>query len=232
MKYFIKLIIPFLACLSIFISCSDDDAGIPRDEEIIDQLLTDSLLNIVEGFLDINRGTNPPSLENTYFVSPQILEDSNRPSDNAGMQFVDLTLQVVDQNSDNLTAAIFTREGSISVSTGQGGFVIGEDNNFTIFVEALSINNNNIDSAVVLDVFSGTLENDGIRNFQRLLILTEDFGDPNNVFIEIGESRLIIDSDGFSPIVDVDLTNGRFKDTGIIDENNIINSSLSSSEPN
>ncbi|MEL7003741.1 MAG: hypothetical protein AAFN93_13560 [Bacteroidota bacterium] len=193
----------------IAFGCGDDDE-LSLDEQIIDQLLTDSLLNVVEDFdIEINRGTNPPDLQNTYFASPQILEDSNIPGDNIGRSFTDLTLQIVDQNNDDLTVAVFTREGSSSSSSGVGGFIIGEDDRFTLFVQALSIRANNLDSAQVLSVYSGVLTADGIRDLNRLIILTEDFGDPNGRFIEIGESRLIVDPDGFSPVIDVDISNGR-----------------------
>ncbi len=207
---FKSIIVMFLLASVFLYSCGDDDEALPQDEEIISRLLTDSLLNIVEEFnIDINRGTNPPNLENTYYVAPRILENSNRPSDNIGMGFVDLTFQVTEQNDDDLTFAFFGREGSIGNSTGQGGFIIGEGNFFTIFVEETSVYFTQRDSAKILNLYSGELVEGGIQGYKQLVILTEDYGDPNEVFIEIGESRLVVDSDGFSPIVNDDLTGGR-----------------------
>ena len=48
------------------------------------------------------------------------------------------------------------------------------------------------------DVYSGTLEPDGIRNLQRSVFMVDDKGDPNDDYIENGQGRLVKDGDGFS----------------------------------
>ncbi len=191
---------------TVFISCEkdeeDDDKNLNEDgltQEITD-LVPQDILDEMEALgMEINGGGNPPSLENTYLATPFILQNSNISTDYEGMTFPDFYATFEEQNNDNLTIEYSYQNGSESGS-GLGGFIVGENNDFTVFVGVTSENYYG-ELAENVQVISGTLESDMILNFQLALFMLDNNDNPSGAWIENGQGRVIYDEDGESSLV-------------------------------
>ncbi len=164
-------------------------------EEITD-LVPQSVLDEIENLgMNINGGDNPPSIENSYLASPFILKASNRSSDNVGMSFADYYVKFYSQDNDDLSIRLSYENGGES-GTGLGGFIVGDDNKFTVFAE---VNSQYAGETVqMLHVISGKIASDGIDDLYFANFMLDNNGNPNGYWIEDGEGRVIYDSDGFS----------------------------------
>lgn len=190
-----KKYIPILF-LAFFIHscCQDHSEIIPGQNFIPDDILQD----IIDNGQVINEGFNPPKLEGKYRVSPQTLVSSNfNDALLPGFVFVDLIIEFKNFNATKQTVDVFLEEVGENMGEGKGSFVSGEGNQFTVYVE-INTEDNQGHKLLQADVYSGTLEPNGIINLQRSLFMIEDNGDPNNEYIENGQGRLIDDNDGFS----------------------------------
>ncbi|ALO14580.1 hypothetical protein [Salinivirga cyanobacteriivorans] len=200
------LLIGFLATAMIFVACEkdeeDDNTQLNEDgltQDITDLVPQDILDEMEDLGLQINGGGNPPSLENTYLASPFILQSSNISTDYVGMTFPDFYATFEEQDNNNLTIEYSYENGSESGS-GLGGFIVGEDNDFTVFVGVTSENYYG-ELAENVQVISGTLASDHIVDLQAALFMIDNNGNPSGAWIENGQGRVIYDEDGESPVV-------------------------------
>jgi len=178
--------------LGTFYEC--DNNGLTDD---VNNLIPDSILQVLTDLgTPIHTGTNPPNIEGSYFVSPFILKDSNIPSDVVGDLFLDMEIWFTNQNEEELEVVVNYDQG-IKAGSGIGSFIVGEGNKFTVFAELLSTHNNGSQARSAV-VYSGEMTENGIKDFHLSNIVLDDFGDPYNVWIEIGEGRVLYDSDGLS----------------------------------
>jgi len=145
----------------------------------------------------IYNGYTPPNLEGKYFISPQVLVNSNFDDPYLpGHVFTNTTIEFSEFNQQDLTIKITITEGNLT-GVGYGSFISGQDNNFTVYVK-VEAKDSKGHQLLQTEVYSGTLEATGIRNLQRSLFMVDDHGDPNNEYIGNGQGRLAKDSDGFS----------------------------------
>lgn len=173
--------------------CKDHSELIPGQDFIPDDILE----AIEQNGQTIYDGYNPPRLEGRYFMAPPILSSSNfDDSVFPGHTFIDLILEFSDFDPATLTIKVAITEGGIT-GEGRGSFISGQGNNFTVYVRIDSKDSSGHEF-LQADVYSGTLEPDGIRNLQRSVFMVDDKGDPNEEYIENGQGRLITDADGFS----------------------------------
>jgi len=171
-----------------------DKTGLTRD---IREMVSEEILErIEEAGMEIYTGDNPPILEGTFFISPIFLVSSNISGDPPGHQFSDYYYSFSNQNNLNLTIEVSIQSNSVS-GEGTGGFIVGEDGRFTIFVK--NNMNNSGGWAKTAEVISGELAADGIKNLTISLVMLDKTG---SGYIEIGEGRIIHDGDGFSEKVD------------------------------
>lgn len=190
-------IIFLIFCLS-FSSCkkSETDNGLSED---IQNLVPDSLLQVIIDLgMPINEGITPPDIENIYKASPFELAASNRAGDYVGHLFSDLNIQFTNQDNDNLTVTVNYVNGP-EVGNGLGSFISGSGNKFSVFVEQVSYIGSS--RADLVQIISGTKTSSGIKDFYYALFMINNYGNPGGKWIEIGEGRIIHDSDGNSPIV-------------------------------
>ena len=192
MKKFLPLI--FLAFL-LNSCCKDHSDVIPGQNFIPDDILEE----IRNNGQVIHEGFNPPKLKGKYLMSIQTLVSSNFPDAfTPGHTFVDLTLEFLNFNTNSLTLTVKIEEGGqLLVGGGKGSFISGEGNDFTIFVENKAKDDSGHE-LIQAEVYSGTLDANGIINLQRSLFMINDNGDPAGKYIENGQGRLIIDGDGYS----------------------------------
>lgn len=198
-----------------------------QDQVIINNLITDEIQGTLDEFnIVLPEGTNPPNLEGAYFCNSLVLENSNISSDTVGMSFNDLTFQIKEQNKKDLTVTILTQEGNSTQGSGTGGFIVGSDNKFAVFLEQLSEDTSTNGKALSIRIYLGELRDDEIINFELILVMKDDFGDPTNQYIDEGKGRHIIEQDGISPKVDVDLSSKSTTTTNttVVKLNNFIDS--------
>lgn len=205
-------------CSTFFVTSCKDDEPVAKDEDILATIAADSIFDILNDLgQDINKGTTPPSMENTYLVTPYVLINSNRTNDEIGKVYGDLKFQILEQNNKDLSLQ-FISEQAGGVGDAKGGFIIGSDNMFTILLDVVTKYSYYQDSIRVLTTYSGQFSESGIINLQTSLTVTDDFGDPYDRFIAIGDTRLFDDHDAFSEEINEELSNQRIIKTGWIEE--------------
>ena len=178
--------------------CKKDDkdesnSGIPKE---VTNFVPDSILNEIKRLgMPINEGNTPPNVEFTFMARPLYLKASNRPGDLVGQQFADLKVKFYEQNNAKRTIKCDYVNGS-AVGTGLGSYVSGTGSTFTVFSE-MNVNIGNEKSKLV-QVISGTLVEDGIKDFYYANFMIDNYGNPKHTFLEIGQGRVLFDSDGMS----------------------------------
>ena len=95
-----------------------------------------------------------------------------------------------------MTIKVTLKEGGLT-GEGFGSFISGQGDNFTVYVKVDATDARGHE-LLQTEIYSGTLEANGIRNLQRSLFMVDDKGDPNNEYIDNGQGRLAKDEDGFS----------------------------------
>lgn len=206
-----------LVCACTFIvtisSCKKDEEvnlieanGLSRDiNDFISQEIFDTLTSLG---MPINTGGNPANIEGTYMISRVILKASTRENDVIGKNYLKIRVKFSNQNNSELSLLVNINEGDGStLGEAYGSFIVGEGADFTVFTKIMTYNKQYNDSSLVTEIFSGTLTENGIENEFHTLVLLDDFGDPYNHYIEIGDARLFYDEDAFSELIaDTELT--------------------------
>lgn len=176
-----------------FYECSTN--GLSDD---VNDLIPDSLLTVLEDLdMPINEGFDPPNIEGTFFMDNMTLVSSNIPGDGV-FEFADLTLQFSNLNSQDLTVSTSATYSTGTQGSAAGSFIVGEGNKFSVFVE-VNLEDAERGSSKMATIYSGEITAGGVINFHCAHLMVDDYGDPNNNFIEIGQARVINDADGFSP---------------------------------
>lgn len=176
--------------------------GISRD---ILEFVTQEDLDILEDTLDIqiHRGNNPPNLNGSYKVSPVLLKKTNIANDfEIGHRFTDSYLKFYDQDDALFTIEVDhvetdTESGEVvGEGIGRGSFLVGNGSSFSIFSKTTYTQRSG-EEAELLYLYSGILENDGIRNFEYALLMLNNNGH-DTVFIKNQTGRSFYDEDSFS----------------------------------
>ncbi|MDX2245755.1 MAG: hypothetical protein SF052_03200 [Bacteroidia bacterium] len=191
----------FFILTTLFVGCEKGEVSPKVDENGLTKEITDLVPQYIldemkELGMPINGGANPPIIEETYFATPFILKSSNRPGDTPGFQFLDYKVIFSSQNNDDLTIMVDYESGPESGS-GIGSFIVGEGCEFSVFVEINSVYSGGT-TAKFIHVISGSLVNKGIENLYLANFMINNNGNPQGVWIENGEGRVIYDQDGFS----------------------------------
>ena len=193
------LFIYLCATLLLFHCKSDDDnGGFDGSLRSIEDFYNEDVVEALDdlGF-NINTGNTPPNLEGTYLISPYELKASTVESDVIGRIFANNLISFSNQNNASLTVDYRGVNGT-QEDNGDGSFISGENNEFSIFLKLTS----QINESVIVDTayaISGILTNNGIEQVQVALLMLDDKGDPDGVYIANNTGRLFIDSDGLSP---------------------------------
>jgi len=173
-----------------------DEKGLTADiHKIIPEKYLEEMVK--SGFV-VHGGNTPPQIEGVYLANPLELV-ANRTSSSKIAEHWDMYVTYYAQNNKNLTIKADYRmdgdKGEMTVS-GQGGFIVGKDNKFTIFIDCTREQGGY--KAKTVEVFSGEIAAGGISNYQWGVLMVEDNGDPLNIWIGNGEFYLKKDKDGFS----------------------------------
>jgi hypothetical protein len=197
-----KNLFKLLFLILLLVSCSDDDDSGTGDFDgsiqSLEQFYTPELVQALEdlGFI-INEGSEPPNIEGVFFGSPIILDESSVPGDEIGSVFSDYILTFLNQDNQNLQVDFQGQSGSQS-DDGFGSLISGENNTFSVYLKTTS----QIEDSVTVETafaISGKLIVEGIENLQIAVLMLDDKGDPDGIYIENNTGRLLYDSDLFSP---------------------------------
>lgn len=170
------------------------DDGLSPD---IHRVVSDQVLREIEATGQvIHRGSTPPNIEGTYDVEPFVLQASNFQDSSPGFVFAPMFITFSDQDPQALSVRVDYVNGTES-GLGLGSFMAGSGAGFSVFAPVSIVVNGQ--SAEIVQVFSGELEGNGIRNFQVANFMMDDHGDIANMLLNVGQGRVIRDSDGFSP---------------------------------
>lgn len=204
-----KTVYALFAVLLVFGSCKKEEENLEVGfSQEIENFVPDSTIEKMRDLgMVINEGKQPPSIEGTYLVSPMIMKSSNVPNEGVeiGHQFIDYQYHFYNQNNDNLTiemdATGYKNDRIVSESIGQGAFIAGYNDSFTVFLieDGYSVKNTNDTSySSMLTVSSGQITASGIKDFHKAIWMLDDFGDPHGHLIPINSGRVFFDSDSLA----------------------------------
>ncbi len=205
MKRNLVLLLAVPMLLIFLFSCSEDnnptslveDNGLTRE---INEMVPDSILEAIDTLgMPIYRGGNPPSVEGSYLCTPFKLINSNRSGDYIGQIYADYYVKLYDQNNKDLTISMDYENGP-EQGTGIGGFIVGDNGNFSVFSRLTVVVYG--DTAYILNLISGTLHNDGIKDFHLALVMLDNQGNPNGYYINNGDARIFKDDDNMADEID------------------------------
>ena len=155
--------------------------------------------------ITVNDGQTPPNVEGIYLISRNYMTKSTVPDEKVEADgFTDLKIKIYNQNSTALTASLDTKSidfktgNIVATSTGQGTYLAGNGNFFSLFVVQETTRTSNNSRSQTLELYSGEITTTGIRNLESALFMLNDYGDPNNDLIPIDTGRAFKDKDGSS----------------------------------
>lgn len=202
-------IIIFCLVIAIFqFSCNsdDEDLSVGFSEDIRNFVPDSTIQQLRDMGMLLHEGKIPPNIEGVYLVSPLIMVNSSVPNDyDIGTAFADKKLRFRNQDIVNLTITADMQQlrtsGKIVLrSYGKGSFLSGKDNSFTIFTIQDGYIYGEGDSLryVSLEVSSGIITDEGIKNYQEAFLLLNDYGAPHGTFIPVNTGRLFYDFDSLA----------------------------------
>jgi len=187
-------------------SCSksdsdDSDVQDERLETVVPAQYQSTLLKHIPNY----KGVNPPTLEgNTYLISPKVLAYNSNETDSdykPGNVYSDNYIVFTNLNTKRNTIDYRGYEvengKKIGEQIGDGAFISGEGNNFTIFVT--STYNYNGATMKRAQIISGTKTDQGLADLYYGFICVEK-DDPYNKLMKVGEYRIFKDKDGLAEL--------------------------------
>jgi len=200
----------FLVILTtLFFSCTkgeDIDKKFDGSKSaIVDFLGERAYDSIVKLGITFNTGNTPPDITGSYLVSPHILKKSLIPADRnyIGTKFNDHTLEFKNFNLKELTIDYIGNHTSSLTGTGDGVYISGSDNKFTIVLKVTMVRKEKDEEdmeAKTTFVISGELDSDSkaILNYHNAFLMLDNEGN-SPPLIENFQGRLVYDKDGVSP---------------------------------
>lgn len=183
----------------LFFGCSkDDDGGSNSFDGSINSISnfvgSDILDTMIDLGMNINSGDNPPNIVGEYLSSPNVLENSNVPSDWPGRVFSDYQSEFSNQQGLQIDFSGFHPTGN-QIDEGYGSFISGDGNLFSVFlITETEIRDSKADTVIV---YSGEISPDGIYSYQRAIFMKDNHGN-STVFLENGQGRILVDEDGLA----------------------------------
>ena len=218
-KIFDKKILILFCLVGLFIfltSCkSSNDVEVEFRNGISVQILEmvgEENIAILENELDfpIYRGKNPPDVEEmllassfsppepTVVMSPAFLQKTNVPGEanQEGLRFRDILVRFNNQSMSNLTIEFDRIVLGSSPYLGDQAFIIGDENQFTVFGKQEDIIGQ--DTVVSVNFFSGTIEDAGISSPKGGIMVLDNRG--LQQFLPNNTGRLFVDGDDFADL--------------------------------
>ena len=204
MKRFLLLGVLSL-CMVMFFSCSLDEAG------VVSGMLSDEQKQILEDLgMPINSGENPPDITGYYLT-----DDLDCIEDTTGVFLQNLFYYwwFYDQSGNEIKLDYFNLSGD--EATGNGAFIFGSGNDFTVYMETEGTYSSSITYKTV-NIYSGTLGATGIEDFTNGFIMTEKTGDDGDAYLmAVNEARIYEEGDDLAEELASDPGFRGIKSTGL-----------------
>jgi len=166
----------------------------------IDHVIPPDIRDQMDPYITIYDGNNPPNIEGEFIISPSELTYNSVGDYPVGHVFADTYIKFLNQDMHANTLDYREKQAS-STQTGEGAFISGEGNNFSVFFNTDGIghySDYDISYKTAL-IISGTKDTNGIHNLQYAFVLVDKSDDPKPYIISVGDFRVIKDGDGYSP---------------------------------
>lgn len=187
-------------------SCKKENASTGFSDDIKNNI-PDSILRIARDLgMPIYEGKTPPIVPSIFLFDTLILEKSNFVDNfSVGTRFANYKYRTSNQNNTNLTITIENKYLNFLNGTVLGqdpptkAYLSGYGNFISIFTISKSYNNTvPVDSLLGLNIISGEVVSNGLKNPKYLYLVLNDFGDPNDRYISIGQGRLDKEGDNLA----------------------------------
>ncbi len=170
----------------------------------IEEIIPPSLLDTMESYITIYRGSTPPNIENVYLFEPETVycsDDIYEPGETINQYLVRFTNQNNQTQIINYESKYHNGDHSSGV-----GYIYGSQNNFSVYIIEENETTYGEYSAWSRSatVISGTQTSSGILNYQDAFVMLEK-EDPNNILMAVGEFRVFKDTNNLAAISDWDL---------------------------
>lgn len=162
-------------------------------EERIETVIPTEMREDLGQHMTLYSGVTPPNIEGVYLLKPMIALYCSEMD--AGWEAAPATIRFLNQNAETNTIDIEEEEGS-QYTTGEGAFISGTGDNFTIYFNTYTTSTQNSWHRRAL-VISGTKVDGGIKDMQYAFVMVErgeDYVGP----MGIGDMHVFHDSDGMS----------------------------------
>lgn len=197
-----KITFKSLAVLTValvVLSCKSNDSQPQYPAEILSIISLKQIDALTKLGMEVHNGNNPPSIEGIYITDDaDCIGDSGDPQ-RLGKWRYDYKFRF--RNQDNTTRTIeldykTIPDETVDKASGKGAFIIGEGNNFTVFMQTQGVQDGVTYKYVY--VFSGVINpsTKHIVNWYDSLTLTEKGDDPTGKLIDVGVSRVFVEDDG------------------------------------
>lgn len=162
-------------------------------EEIV-SIIPEEYLELISPYIPIYEGTTPPNVEGVYLITPNILVTDN-VGYTPGHGFADDYVMLYNQTLDN-KINIKSTQLLGDLETGEGVFISGEGNNFTIYYDGYTTYDNG-SWLTTATVISGTITENGISNYNHAFIVLDAY-DTVDQYMDPGQYRILCDGDYIS----------------------------------
>ena len=168
-------------------------------DERITSVIPDDIRPDIDPYIPIYDGKNPPNIEGTYYLSPQMLIGSSISSDQIGKVYASERQKYSNQDMTKKTIdMVRVSDTGTEWSKGSGAYISGSGNNFTIYFDQIGET-----SGIPYKwayIISGTKTATGIKNLTCGFFMKEKGYDPDHRIVEVGTFRFFKDQDGMSEI--------------------------------
>lgn len=170
-------------------------------EKLIDQVIPDDIRKTMEPYITFYEGDEPPIINGTYVINPmEVVHDATgyyKTGDQLGSLYIRFSNQTPTKNTLDYQEMEITNSGKLgSESKGEGAFISGEGNNFSVYFNISGITHwdtYDVQTKEAL-VISGTKTNNGIKNLRYSFIMVEKGSDPDKVLMNKGDFRVVKDA--------------------------------------
>lgn len=161
----------------------------------IKKIASDKMINQIKNSgMEIHEGNTPPSIEGIYLSSPHtLMVPYVGDFYSIGHRFPDYKLRFYDQKNGKISLDF---KASDAQGTGQGAYVTGNGNKFTIYAQTYVVERGIANTTS--SVYSGEITPEGIVNYKAAYVLTWKENDPNNRLMPVGAFRVSGDGDRMS----------------------------------
>ncbi len=173
------------------IELNNPECNIEHVPEEVNYFLDNEELEILEEQgLQINKGLIPPNITGNYYANSLLRNDD--------YEVYPYSYKFYDQTEDNKIKV--TTKGENDSGSGYGAFISGSGNSFSVYIEEdIEVNSGTHTINVKLaNIYSGRIEDEGIYDFQIGFVVVDKENDINDELLDVGESRVINETDGFA----------------------------------